>query len=204
MPKEGSHYDVPIALGLLVAMGALPQNAVCDFYVMGELGLDGTLIGVPGALPAAMAALAKNKGFICPADCGPEAAWSGLAAPDKPSIIAAKHLLEALNHLRGVTLLPPPQARPTPHADNMPDMADIRGQAEARLALEVAACGGHNLLMSGPPGAGKSMLAARLLGILPALTARERLEISVIESLSSKRGWVRLSSPAFMSARIFG
>lgn len=166
LPKEGSHYDVPIALGLLVAMGALPQNA----------------------------ALAKNKGFICPADCGPEAAWSGLAAPDKPGIIAAKHLLEAINHLRGSALLPPPQARPTPHADTMPDMADIRGQAEARLALEVAACGGHNLLMSGPPGAGKSMLAARLPGILPQLTARERLEISVIESLSSKRGGVRLAA----------
>ena len=194
LPKEGSHYDVPIALGLLVAMGALPQGAVSDFCVMGELGLDGTLIGVPGALPAAMAALAKNKGLICPADCGPEAAWSGLAAPDKPGIIAAAHLLEAINHLRGVALLPPPQARPSPMAAHMPDMADIRGQAEARLALEVAACGGHNLLMSGPPGAGKSMLAARLPGILPPLTARERLEISVIESLSSKRGGVRLAA----------
>ncbi|MGB1107914.1 MAG: YifB family Mg chelatase-like AAA ATPase [Parvibaculales bacterium] len=119
LPKEGSHYDVPIALGLLVAMGALPQNAVRDFYGMGELGLDGTLIGVPGALPAAMAAL---------------------AAPDKPGIIAAKHLLEALNHLRGVTLLPPPQARPTLHADTMPDMADIRGQAKPG-EISLAHCG---------------------------------------------------------------
>lgn len=193
LPKEGSHYDLPIALGLLVAMGALPQNALADYFVMGELGLDGTLIGVPGALPTAMAALAKNLGLVCPADCGPEAAWSGLAAPDKPGIVAAAHLLEAVNHLRGTSLLSPPQARPAPQAKNMPDMADIRGQSEARLALEVAASGGHNLLMSGPPGAGKSMLAARLPGILPQLSPQERLEISVIESLSSQRGGVRLA-----------
>lgn len=82
LPKEGSHYDVPIALGLLVAMRALPQQAVNGFCVMGEFGLDGTLIGVPGALPAAMSAMAKHQGLICLADCGPEAAWSGLAAPD--------------------------------------------------------------------------------------------------------------------------
>ena len=87
LPKEGSHYDVPIALGLLVAMGALPQNAIADFIVMGELGLDGGCIGVPGALPAAMAGLARGMGLICPAQCGGEAAWSGLAAPDKAGII---------------------------------------------------------------------------------------------------------------------
>jgi magnesium chelatase family protein len=193
LPKEGSHYDLPIALGLLVAMGALPQEVVRDYFVMGELGLDGSLIGVPGALPSAMAALAKNYGLICPADCGPEAAWSGLAAPDRPGIVAAAHLLEVVNHLRGTSLLPPPEARPAPRPKTMPDMADIRGQSEARLALEVAASGGHNLLMSGPPGAGKSMLAARLPGILPQLAPRERLEISVIESLSSQRGGVRLA-----------
>ena len=193
LPKEGSHYDLPIALGLLVAMGALPQQAVNGFYAMGELGLDGRLIGVPGALPAAMAALAKNVGLICPAVCGPEAAWSGLSAPDRPGIVAAAHLLEAVNHLRGSALLSPPQAKATHARTQMPDMADIRGQYEARLALEVAAAGGHNLLMNGPPGAGKSMLAARLPGILPDLSAEERLEISVIESLSSRRGGVRLA-----------
>ena len=194
LPKEGSHYDLPIALGLLVAMGALPQQAVLGFYAMGELGLDGALIGVPGALPAAMAAMEKKFGLICPRDCGPEAVWSGLAAPDKPGIIAAAHLLEVVNHLRGHQLLPPPQAIREAAAKDTPDMADIRGQKEARLALEVAAAGGHNLLMNGPPGAGKSMLAARLPGIMPVLSAQERLEISVIESLSSRRGGVRLAS----------
>jgi magnesium chelatase family protein len=193
LPKEGSHYDVPIALGLLVAMGALEQAAISDYYVMGELGLDGACIGVPGALPAAMAALGEDKGLICPAECGSEAAWSGLAAPDRPGIIAAPHMLDIVNHLRGSKLLMPPRAdhktRPVAH----PDMADIRGQDQARLALEVAASGGHNLLMNGPPGAGKSMLAARLPGILPDLQPQERLEISVIESLSSPRGGVRMA-----------
>ena len=193
LPKEGSHYDVPIALGLLVAMGALAQETLRDFIVMGELGLDGACIGVPGALPAAMAALAQEQGLICPAQCGPEAAWSGLAAPDKVGIIAAPHLLDIINHLRGSRLLPPPQAVRQKAAVQHPDMADIRGQDEARLALEVAACGGHNLLMNGPPGAGKSMLAARLPGILPDLQPQERLEISVIESLSSPRGGARMA-----------
>ena len=135
LPKEGSHYDMPIALGLLVAMGVLPQDHIRDFYVMGELRLDGACIGVPGALPAAMAALELGLGLICPAQCGPEAAWSGLAAPDKPGILAAAHLLEVLNHLRGTQLLHPPkidrQTRPPKH----PDMADVRGQPQARLAL---------------------------------------------------------------------
>ncbi|MGC6534697.1 MAG: YifB family Mg chelatase-like AAA ATPase [Parvibaculales bacterium] len=193
LPKEGSHYDVPIALGLLVAMGAVPQDLVTDYYVMGELGLDGACIGVPGALPAAMAALAADYGLICPAACGGEAAWSGLAAPDKPGIVAAGHLLEILNHLRGTSLLQPPQVSRSTRPPNHPDLADVRGQPQARLALEVAAAGGHNLLMSGPPGAGKSMLAARLPGLLPTLHPKERLEISVIESLSSRRGGVRLA-----------
>ncbi len=194
LPKEGSHYDVPIALGLLVAMQVLPQEDVADFYVMGELGLDGACIGVPGALPAAMAALEVGFGLICPAECGSEAAWSGLAAPDRPGIVAANNLLDIINHLRGTKQLMPPRVERDALSQPYPDMADVRGQPQARLALEVAAAGGHNLLMSGPPGAGKSMLAARLPGLLPELQPSDRLEISVIESLSSPRGGVRLAA----------
>ncbi len=193
LPKEGSHYDLPIALGLIVAMGGLTQSMVKDFLVMGELGLDGACIGVPGALPAAMAAVARQEGLICPAACGSEAAWSGLGRPGRAGIVAADHLLAIVNHLRGTKVLAAPVVEVEKSRHDYPDMADIRGQQQSRLALEVAAAGGHNLLMCGPPGAGKSMLAARLPGILPELAATERLEISMIESLSSPRGGVRLA-----------
>ena len=192
LPKEGSHYDLPIALGLIVAMGGLDQAAIDDYVVMGELGLDGACIGVPGVLPAPMAALQDQKGLICPAACGSEAAWSGLGRPENPELLAAADILQAINHLRGTHLLAPPQPEAPGQTQPHPDMADIRGQHRSRLALEVTAAGGHNLLMSGPPGAGKSMLAARLPSVLPELTASERLEISIIESLSSRRvgcGW---------------
>lgn len=193
MPKEGSHHDLPIALGLMVAMGGLAQDNIDGFLVMGELGLDGSCIGVPGALPAAMAALERQMGLVCPAACGGEAAWSGLARPGQAGIVAAPHILQAVNHLRGTQILPQPKTEPPQAAPDYPDMADVRGQAQSRLALEVAAAGGHSFLMNGPPGAGKSMLAARLPGLLPDLTAKERLEVSVIESLSSRRGGVRMA-----------
>ncbi len=185
MPKEGSHYDLPIALGLIVAMGGLPQTALDDYIVMGELGLDGSLRPVPGALPAAMLAMGNDKAFICPASVGAEAAWSGLSQAGAAGIVAAENLLHLMNHLRGMQLIASPQPPPTPTEENLPDMADIRGQEQARLALEVAAAGGHNMLMSGPPGAGKSMLASRLPSILPPLTTKERLAVSMIESLSA-------------------
>lgn len=193
LPKEGSHYDLPIALGLLVAMGGLTAEQTAPYLVMGELALDGACSAVPGALPAAMAAVENGWGLICPAACGPEAAWSGLARPDQPGIVAGSSLLQIVNHLRGTHLVAPPDVALDELEHASQDMSDIRGQGEARFALEVAAAGGHNLLMNGPPGAGKSMLASRLPGILPKLTAHERLEISLIESLGAARGGVRLA-----------
>ena len=149
LPKEGSHYDLPIALGLLVAMGGLTHDQVAPFVAMGELALDGACTPVPGALPAAMAALENNCGLICPAACGPEAAWSGLAQPDRPGIVAGGSLLQIVNHLRGTHLISPPEVTLEQPAAEALDMADIRGQGETRMALEVAAAGGHNLLMNG-------------------------------------------------------
>jgi magnesium chelatase family protein len=183
LPKEGSHYDLPIALALMGALGAIPQDALDGFMALGELGLDGRLAHVGGVLPAAMAASARDLGIICPAPSGPEAAWAG----EDIDIIAADTLLALVNHLTGHQL----QARPQPvrrsiAADNLPDLVDVRGQAVARRALEVAAAGGHNLLMVGPPGAGKSMLAARLPSILPPLTPRELLDISMIQSIAGE------------------
>jgi len=194
LPKEGSHYDLPIALGLMVAMGALPAEAIEDYVAMGELSLDGRIAAVPGVLPAAISALSWDCGLICPAACGSEAAWSGLARPENKGIIAADNLLQIINHIRGTQLLPSPEPQLTPEAAQLPDLADVRGQPNARKALEVAAAGGHNLLMTGPPGAGKSMLAARLASILPPLTAQERLEISMLESLSAGANGIKMAT----------
>jgi magnesium chelatase family protein len=183
LPKEGSHYDLPIALALMGAIGAIPQDALEGYLALGELGLDGRLTHVGGILPAAMAAQEKDLGIICPKASGPEAAWAG----EDLDIIAADTLLSLVNHLVGHQL----QSRPLPGRQlvapgALPDLVDVRGQAVARRALEVAAAGGHNLLMVGPPGAGKSMLAARLPSILPPLTARELLDVSMIQSIAGE------------------
>jgi magnesium chelatase family protein len=194
LPKEGSQYDLPIALGLMVAMGALPAEAVKGFVAIGELSLDGRIGGVPGALPAAMAAMSWGLGLICPTDCGPEAAWSGLASPDNQGIVAADHILQLINHLRETQILPPPEPLIETAQIDMPDMSDVRGQPQARLTLEVAAAGGHNLLFTGSPGAGKSVLAARLPCILPPLQSKQRLEVAMIKSLSSGGSGVNMAS----------
>lgn len=189
LPKEGSHYDLPIALGLMGAIGAVPKDALEGYIVLGELGLDGQLAPVAGALPAAIAAMARDMGIICPAPSGPEAAWAG----EDLDIIAPESLLALTNHLSGNQLAARPQAKKHVPVDGLPDLAEVRGQEVARRALEIAAAGGHNFLMVGPPGAGKSMLASRLPSILPPLNARELLDVSMIQSIAGELAGGRIS-----------
>ncbi len=179
LSKEGSHFDLPIALGLLVAMGIVPQDAVSSYYVLGELSLDGRILPVSGILPAAVGANGAGYGVICPAPCGAEAAWAG-----DLDVLAPASLAALLNHIKGRQVLSPP-APPTPEqAPHTVDLRDVRGQYAARRALEIAAAGGHNLLMMGPPGTGKSLLASCLPGILPPMTPKEILEVSMIYSVA--------------------
>jgi magnesium chelatase family protein len=179
LPKVGSHYDLPIALALLSAMEAIPSDESGHYVTLGELSLDGALNPVLGAMPAALLAAEKERGLICPAQCGPEAAWVGAV-----DVLAPPTLLALINHLNGKQSLTAPQPGEASADANAPDLADVKGQENARRALEVAAAGGHNMMMIGPPGAGKSMLAARLPGILPPLSAEEALETSLIHSLA--------------------
>lgn len=182
MPKEGSHYDLPIALGVMAAIGAIPPDALQGYTVIGELALDGAVSAVAGVLPAAIAANGRGEGLICPFACGPEAAW---ASADL-DILAPRSLIQLANHFKGAQILSRPEPAMRAPGVALPDMRDIRGQESAKRALEVAAAGGHNLLMSGSPGAGKSMLAQRLPSILPRLSPRELLEVSMIHSVAGR------------------
>ncbi len=190
MPKEGSHFDLPIALALMSALGAVPPDSISGFAAIGELALDGSIRAVPGGLPAAIGANAIGKGLICPAEIGAEAAWAG----DEVDILAPPHLLSLVNHFKGTQSL----SRPKPNLDRavgiMPDLKDIKGQETAKRVLEIAAAGGHNMLMTGPPGSGKSMLAARLPSILPPLTPEELLEVSMVHSLAGELAGGKLAT----------
>ncbi len=180
LAKEGSHYDLPIALAVLAAMELLPGEEFSQFAALGELSLDGAILPVAGVLAAALGASERELGLICPAAQGPEAAWAGSI-----QVLAATNLIQLLNHFRGTQVLAQPQ--PPAVSDTVwdgPCLSDVVGQESAKRALEVAAAGNHNLLMVGPPGAGKSMLAARLPGLLPPLSAAQALELSLIHSVA--------------------
>lgn len=179
LQKEGSHFDLAIALGLLAAMEILPRDEVAGYAAIGELSLDGRINPVTGVLPAALGASALSLGLICASQQGGEAAWGG-----EIEVLAAPDLLSLVNHFRGTQVLTPPEL---PGAAEVPrglDLADVKGMETAKRAIEISAAGGHSLMLIGPPGAGKSMLAARLPGLLPDLSAAEALEVSAIHSVA--------------------
>lgn len=183
LPKSGAAFDLPIICAILSELGVLPESQLAGFVILGEIGLDGAIQKTSGILPASVYALDNNLGIICPADNGGEARWAGHA-----NILAPAHILDLINHFAGRQILPLP---PLPVVKNEPavgDMSEIRGQAAAKRALEIAAAGGHAMLMVGPPGAGKSMLASRLPGIMPSMTPREILDSSMIYSVAGMLG----------------
>ena len=179
LSKEGSHFDLPIALALLVALGVLEQESIEPYIALGELGLDGRLLPVAGILSGAIAAHSYEKALLCPTPNGSEAAWVGGL-----SILCVDSLAQALQQLQE----PLPPSRPCRSqgyvAPSPYDFSDLKGQESARRGIEIAAAGGHNLLMTGTPGAGKSMLAERLPTILPPMTAMEILETARIQSIA--------------------
>jgi magnesium chelatase family protein len=181
--KEGSHYDLPIALALLAAMGVISPEDISNVVAAGELSLNGNVSRVPGILPAAIWAKAREKIFICPEECAQEAAWSG-----DGGILAPKTLLSLINHFKGEQILPKVSLKdiPTISDKSCGCLSEIKGQTMAKRALELAAAGGHNMLMLGPPGVGKSLLTSRLPGILPKFSSEEALEVTMIHSLAGQ------------------
>lgn len=178
--KEGSHFDLAIACAILTSMNILHCNEMAEYLILGELSLDGALLPVAGVLPAAIGAVERDKGIICPAANGKEAAWSG-----NKKIVTPIDLLSLVNHFKGTQVIQKPEVDISSVKANYPDLKDIVGQAIPKRALEIAAAGRHHMLMSGPPGTGKSMLAERLPGILPEMAPIEILECSMIASVAN-------------------
>lgn len=179
--KEGSHYDLAIALGIMAEIEAIDQKLINNYYILGELALNGEISQVNGVISAAIGAKNRKYGLICPKANGQEAAWSG-----DFDIVAAPDLITLINHLKNEQVLARPQAKKIDQTNKYSDFAEVKGQKAAKRALEIAAAGSHNLLMIGHPGAGKSMLASRLPSILPPLNLSEILEINMINSVSGK------------------
>ena len=179
LPKEGSHFDLPIALALLAALDVIPRDEVERTVALGEMSLDGALMPVIGALPAAMAAAEADRALLCPHACGAEAAWVG-----DTQVLAAATLADVVRHYTGQSPLPATDPGEVTGPRHHRDLRDVKGQERAKRALEIAAAGRHHMLMVGAPGSGKSMLAARMPGILPPLTPAEALETSMVHSLS--------------------
>ena len=180
LPKEGSHFDLPIALALLGAMGVIDAETLAGYVVVGELGLDGApRRRLACCSPRCMHAGSQEQGLVCPAAQGSEAAWAG-----QVEVVAAPDLLSLLNHFKGMAALSPPQPGAVEAPARTADLKQVKGQEVAKRALEIAAAGGHNLLMVGPPGAGKSLMASCLPGILPDMTPAEALESSMVASVA--------------------
>lgn len=180
--KSGSHFDLPILCGILCAIGILPESELSKYIIIGEVGLNGTIVKTNGILPASVWANQHGMGIICPGDQGAEARWAG-----HPNILAPFHVLELINHFKGTQILPiPPLSTPCAEQSTHMDIAEVHGQSAAKRALEIAAAGGHAMLMVGPPGSGKTMLASRLPTILPEMTPDEILETSIIYSIAGQ------------------
>ena len=181
LQKEGGHFDLAIAIGIMVEMGVLPQYLIDKYFIMGELSLDGSVNSVSGIISSAIAANQMGCGIICPKANGKEAVWAG-----DVDIIATPDILSLVNHLKGEQILNRPENFQNFQNNKYPDFSDVKGQEQAKRALEISASGGHNILMIGSPGSGKSMLASRIPSILPDLELMDILEINMIASVSDK------------------